>query len=72
MILLQSYLYTYSLLSGVNFQVISLSTYALSIMMLPMVETFFRTPVAELSLSPSHFLNVFNILKSSPLLRQTF
>jgi hypothetical protein len=41
-------------------------------MMLPMVETFFRTPVAELSLSPSHFLNVFNILKSSPLLRQTF
>jgi len=41
MILLQaSYLYTYSLLRGVTFEVLPLSSYALNTMMLPLLETF--------------------------------
>jgi len=40
MILLQAYLYTYSLLRGVTFEVLPLSSYALSPMMLPLLETF--------------------------------
>jgi hypothetical protein len=40
LILLQAYLYTYSLLRGVTFSVLSLSTYALRPTMLPLLETF--------------------------------
>jgi len=40
-ILLQSYLYTYSLLRGVTFKILSLSSYTLSPMMLLLLETFF-------------------------------
>jgi hypothetical protein len=39
-ILLQSYLYTYSLLRGVTFEALYLSSYALSPTMLPLLETF--------------------------------
>jgi hypothetical protein len=45
MILLQAYLYAYSLLRGVTFQVLPLSSNALSRTML--LETFFGTPVVE-------------------------
>jgi hypothetical protein len=38
--LLQAYPYTYSLLRGVIFEVLPLSSYALSRMMLPLLETF--------------------------------
>jgi len=40
MILLQAHLYTYSLLRGVTFEVLSFSNYALSPTMLPLLETF--------------------------------
>jgi hypothetical protein len=40
MILLQAYLYTYSLLRGVTFEVLPFSSYALSPRMLPLLETF--------------------------------
>jgi len=40
MILLQAYLYAYSLLRGVIFEVHPLSNYAFSTMMLPLLETF--------------------------------
>jgi hypothetical protein len=40
MILLQAHLHTYSLLGGVTFEVLSFSSYALSLKMLPLVETF--------------------------------
>jgi len=40
MFLLQAYLYTYSLLRGVTFKVLPLSSYALSPMMLQLLETF--------------------------------
>jgi len=40
MILLQAYLYTYSLLRGVNYEVLPLRTYVLSPMMLSLLETF--------------------------------
>jgi len=43
MILLQAYLYTYSLLRGVTFEVLPLSSYALSPMMLPVLETFWNS-----------------------------
>jgi len=39
-ILFQAYLYTYSLQSGVTFEVLPLSNYALSSVMLPLLETF--------------------------------
>jgi hypothetical protein len=47
MILLQEYPYTYSLLKGVTFNMLLLSSYALSPMMLPLLETFFGTPTEE-------------------------
>jgi hypothetical protein len=54
-ILLQAYLYTYSLLGGVTFEVLPLSSCALRLTMLPLLETFFGTPVVEqLSVPPSH------------------
>jgi hypothetical protein len=40
MILLQSYLYTYSLLRGITFKAFPMSSYALRPMTLPMSETF--------------------------------
>jgi len=40
MVLLQTYLYTYSLLRGFPFEVSPLSSYALSPTMLPLLETF--------------------------------
>jgi hypothetical protein len=45
-ILLQAYLYTYSLLRGVTFEVILLSNYAHSPMLLSLLETFLN-PVVE-------------------------
>jgi hypothetical protein len=39
-LLLVTYLYIYSLLRGVTFQVLSLSSYALSTVILPLLETF--------------------------------
>jgi len=42
MILLQAYLYTHSLLRGVTFEVLLLSSYALIPKMLPMLEKFFE------------------------------
>jgi hypothetical protein len=43
-ILLQaSYLYAYSLLRGVTFEVLLLSSYALSPTMLPLLETFWNS-----------------------------
>jgi hypothetical protein len=47
MILLQAYLFTYSLLRGVTFEVPLLSNYALSPTVLPLLETFFGTCVVE-------------------------
>jgi hypothetical protein len=47
-ILLQaSYLYTYSLLRWVTLEVLSLSSYALTPTMLPLLENIFQTPVVE-------------------------
>jgi hypothetical protein len=40
MILLRAYLYAYSLLRGVTFEVLPLSRYAFSPTMLPLLETF--------------------------------
>jgi len=40
MISLQAYLYPYSLMKGVTFEVLPLSNYTLSPMMLPMIGTF--------------------------------
>jgi hypothetical protein len=40
MILLHAYLYTYSLLRGVPFEVLPSSSYAPSLTMLPLLETF--------------------------------
>jgi hypothetical protein len=40
MILWQSYLYIYSMLRGVTFEVLPLSSYALTPTMLPLLETF--------------------------------
>jgi len=40
MTLLQAYLYIYSLMRGITFKVLSLSSYALSPMMLQLLETF--------------------------------
>jgi len=47
MILIQPCLYTYSLLRRFTFEVLILSSYALSPMVLPLLETFFGTPVVE-------------------------
>jgi hypothetical protein len=43
MILLQAYLYNYSLMRGVTFEVLPLSSYALSPMMLPLLEHFWNS-----------------------------
>jgi len=40
MIILQAYLFTYGLLREVTFKVLPLSSYELSTMMLPLLETF--------------------------------
>jgi hypothetical protein len=43
MILLQAYLYTYSLLRGVTFEVLSFSSHALSPLILPLLGTFWNS-----------------------------
>jgi hypothetical protein len=65
-ILLQEYLYTYSLLRGVTFEVLPLSSYALSPVTLPALETFLG-PLLWNSFWCHRpiFFNVFNILKYS-------
>jgi len=45
MVLLQAYLYTYSLLRGVMYKVLHLSSYALSSIMLPLFGNTCGTPV---------------------------
>jgi hypothetical protein len=70
MILLQAYLYThtYTLLRGVTFRVLPLSSYALSPTMLPLVETFLELLLWKSFQCHCHIsLDVFNILKSSSL-----
>jgi hypothetical protein len=47
MILFRAYLYTYSLLRGVNFKVLPMNGYVLCPVMLPMFKTFLGTPVVE-------------------------
>jgi len=42
MILFQAYLYIYSLLRGVTFEILPLISYAISPTMLPLLETFFE------------------------------
>jgi hypothetical protein len=66
-ILLQTYLHTHTLLREVASEVLPLSSYALSPAMLPLLETFLEL----LSVLSSHFLDTFNILKYSSLLRKT-
>jgi hypothetical protein len=67
-ILLQSYLYTYSLLIGVTFKVLPLSGYALCPMMLPLLQTFFEFLLWNSFPCRHHIrLDVINILKSSSL-----
>jgi hypothetical protein len=64
MILLLAYLYTYSLLRGFNFEVLLFSSWELSPMMLPLLETFLD--VLWNSFQCHHiFFNVFSTLKSS-------
>jgi hypothetical protein len=74
MILLQaSYLYPYSLLRGVTFEVLPLSSYAFSPMMLPLLETFLELLLWNSFQYHHHIylfiylLEVFSILKSSSL-----
>jgi len=65
--LLQTYLYTYSLLRGITFEVLPLSSYALSPVMLPLLQTFLELPLWN-SFQCCHqiFFNVLSILKSLP------
>jgi hypothetical protein len=67
-ILLHAYLYTYSLLKGFTFKVLPLSSYALSQMMPPLLQTFLELLLWN-SLQCHHhiLLDVFNILKSLSL-----
>jgi hypothetical protein len=69
MILLQaSYLFTYSLLKWVTFEVLPLSSYALRPKMLPLLEKFLELLLWNSFQCRRHiFLNVFNILKYSSL-----
>jgi hypothetical protein len=69
MILLQaSYLYTYSLLRGVTFEVLPFSSYALSPTMLPLLETFWNSCCRiAFSATITFTFHVFAILKSSSL-----
>jgi hypothetical protein len=46
-ILLQAYLYTYSLLRGIVFNILTMRSYALSPVMAASVGNFFGTPVVE-------------------------
>jgi len=68
MILLQAYLYVYSLLRVVTFHVLPFSSCALSPRMLPLLETFLELLLWN-SFQCHHYisLDVFNILKSSSL-----
>jgi hypothetical protein len=68
MILLQAYLCTYSLLRGVTFEVLPLSNYSFSPMMLPLLEIFFWNSCCGIVFSAFityFFLDFFSILKSS-------
>jgi hypothetical protein len=66
MILLQAYLCTYSSLTGVSFEVITLSSYTLSSTMLPLLETFLEFLLCNSSQYCRDIFYVFNnTLKSS-------
>jgi hypothetical protein len=66
-ILLQANLYNYSLLRGVTSKVLELSSYALSSMVLPLIETFLELLLWNSSQCCRIFLDVFSTLKSSSL-----
>jgi hypothetical protein len=66
MTLFQAYLYTYSLLRGVTFDVLSLHSYALSPMILPPLAKFLEFLLWNIFQCFRHIsLNVFSILKSA-------
>jgi hypothetical protein len=56
-ILLHPYLYTYSLLRGIAFKVFPLSSYAVSPMMLPQLETFLELLLWNSSQCHHHFIS---------------
>jgi hypothetical protein len=62
-----SYLYTYSLLRGVTFEVLPLSSYALSSKILPLLKTFLELLLWNSFQCREILLNVVSILKSSSL-----
>jgi len=65
---LQTYLYSsYSLLKGVTFKVLPLSSYALSPVMLPLLGTFLKLLLWNSFQSHHILLDVFITLKSSSL-----
>jgi hypothetical protein len=71
MILLQVYLYTHSLLRGVNFEVLPLGSHALSPTMLSLLGTFVELLIWNSFQCRRHIFwgggDFFNILKSSSL-----
>jgi len=67
MILLQIYLYNYSLLRGLTFELLPLCSYAPSPMMLPLMETFLELLLWNSFQYNHHLFVVFSILKSSSL-----
>jgi len=63
-----SHLYTYDFLGSVTFQVLTLSSYALSPTMLPLLEIFLEFLLWNNFQCHRHILlDVFSILKSVPL-----
>jgi hypothetical protein len=67
MILLQACQYTYSLLRRVTFKVLTFSSYALSPVMLPLLETFLELLSQNSSQCHHHIFLDVNILKSLSL-----
>jgi hypothetical protein len=67
MILLQAYLYTYSLRREVTFKVPPLSSYASSPVMLPLLQTFLEILLWNSFQFHLHIFYIFIILKSSSL-----
>jgi hypothetical protein len=58
----------YSVLRGVSFEVLPLSSYALSPRMLPLLETFLELLLWNITQCHRHIsFDVFNIMKSSSL-----
>jgi hypothetical protein len=66
-ILLQSYLYAYSLLREVALEILPLIRNALSPTMLPLLEAFLELLLGNVFQCHHVYLDVFNILKSSSL-----